>query len=196
LSNKSHPRHLGTQPLSPTAERGWDLNYLDLTADFGVSSIRDVTLEYEIASGRAYSAQILADDCATPVEGGALELAAAERRPKDAYLDALTLGYDVDKSRLPGSNVWDGTTGDVRFCQVVRLVLPSGEAGVEEWVIAEDTRRMEVHVNLSAGFGVGVAPGTGGGGGPPNGGLGNGGGGGSPNAGGDGGRGGNPNAGG
>jgi len=66
------------QPLLPTAERGWDINYLDLIADFGVLSVRDVTLEYEIASGRDYSTQILADDCASPVEGGALELAASE----------------------------------------------------------------------------------------------------------------------
>jgi len=41
----------------------------------------------------------------------------------------------VDKLRLSGSNVWDGATGTVQFCQVVRLVMPSGEAGAEDWVI-------------------------------------------------------------
>mmetsp|Transcript_9038 Transcript_9038/g.20404 ORF Transcript_9038/g.20404 Transcript_9038/m.20404 type:complete len:305 (+) Transcript_9038:232-1146(+) len=136
----------------PTVPPQWDINYLGLTADFGINSVNEVIVEYEIGINRVLETEILATDCLSPITGISLN-STIEREPKNGYLELLSLRYSIDKSMITGSNIWDAATDKLRFCQVVRLVFPSETGSGPAWVILEDKRKLDVTINLKVNFG-------------------------------------------
>jgi len=72
--------------------------------------------------------------------------------------ELLTLQYDLDKSLLSSSNIWNTETNEVQLCSVARLIYypnNDGEAGKEQepWIITQDKRKINIYVDLTVGFG-------------------------------------------
>ncbi len=76
-----------------------------------------------------------------------------ERAPKDATLDTLTLEYQVDKSALAASDIWDSESNKIKLCQVVQLTLPD-PAGGDDMIIKSFPRKMEIEIDFNANYEV------------------------------------------
>ena len=57
---------------------------------------------------------------------------------------------------IAGSNIWSVERNQLRLCQTVRLVRPNETGSGPAWVITEDTRTLDVDIELKASFGVGM----------------------------------------
>lgn len=149
-----------------TALKNWDLNYLGMDADFGKDSPHEIEVQYEMGINRQYEIELLAFDCESPITGmmnRPLNLvnitSKVDTIENDNEHELLTLQYDLDKSLLSSSNIWNTATNEVQLCQVVRLMYypDNDETGEEDepWIITQDKRTLNIYVDLSVGFTIG-----------------------------------------
>jgi len=70
-------------------------------------------------------------------------------------ISTLELGYDVNKSLIATSNIWNDTTSQIKFCQVLQLVEEASQME-EDLVIVEDIRDVTIGINSFLNFSLGV----------------------------------------
>ena len=63
--------------------------------------------------------------------------------------------YDINKSEVATSCIWNNETKTIEVCQVVRLYIPADENRTK-MIIAEDKRIMSINFDLSVEFEVGT----------------------------------------
>ena len=141
--------------------RNWDLNYIGMDVDFGIDSPHEIELQYEMGTNRQYEVELLAFDCESPIAGilnRPLDIfnvtSNVESIENDDVHQLLTLQYDLDKSLLSSSNIWNTETNEVQLCSVARLTYYS-DNDARLWVITQDTRKINIYVDLTVGFSVG-----------------------------------------
>jgi len=144
-----------------------------MDVDFGIDSPHEIELQYEMGINRQYEVELLAFDCESQITGilnrplSIINITSnVDSIESDDDHEMLTLQYDLDKSLLSSSNIWNTETNEVQLCSVVRLIYnpdSDGETGEEEeepWIITQDKRKINIYVDLSVGFTVGGDDGT------------------------------------
>lgn len=141
--------------------RNWDFNYLGMNVDFGIDSPHEIEVQYEMGINRQYDVELLAFDCESPISGilnrplGIINVTSnVESIENDDEHELLTLQYDIDKSLLSSSNIWNTETNEVQLCSVVQLTYYS-DTDDRLWVITQDTRKINIFVDLTVGFTIG-----------------------------------------
>lgn len=133
-----------SKAAAPPSTNSWDIVFVDTTADFGADSTNELVTNYDIGKDLPFEALLLKDDCITATTGIAFTQE-VNRVAKNSNYDTLTLSYNIDKSTIGGSNIWDQTASKIKFCQVVRLV----NQGV---VIVENKRGITIDFALGGNF--------------------------------------------
>ena len=161
-----------------------------MNAGFSYNTGNTLTIDYEIGNGQVYESELLAYNCTSQITGISPTLTST-LEDKDDYHQLLTLKYDLELSDIAGSNIWDGTNERLQLCQILRLLYVPSDGTSTPWIINEDRRTLNIDIDFTAGFGVGLevelepsGPPGNGGGNNGNGGGNNGNGGGKPNKGG------------
>ena len=135
--------------------KGWDIMFLNLTADFSFDSVDELVMEYEIGKDRDFETILFAGDCETNISGIVITQTApaSARISKNVIHDSLSLSYTLDKSMITGSNIWNATSASnqIELCQVVRLIIPA-DGDDKKMVITEDNRKFTIDFDLSADF--------------------------------------------
>jgi hypothetical protein len=142
----------GSPTSSPTVIPQWDINYIGMEVDFAMDAAHELEVQYEIGIDRLYNSELYAVDCASPIVGIAPRLT-AERLPNDDYSERLNLRYKFDKGRIRDSNIWNGLMNRMELCQVVQLLLATGDG--DAFVISQDKRTLNVGIDLLASFNTG-----------------------------------------
>ena len=142
----------------------WGIIYLDLNTDFdsvdnlsvdkqgddSQSGDRQLIVSYAIGKDRKEETELLTKDCAGAITGINITLTTT-RRPKDVTHDSLSLAYDIKKSDLPGSNIWNNVTTKIEFCQIVRMIIPETDDH-PKMVIESDKRIMTIDFDMTVDF--------------------------------------------
>ena len=139
-----------------------------MDVDFGVDSPHEIKVQYEMGINRQYEVELLAFDCESPITGilnrplSIINITSnVDSIERDDKHEMLSLQYDLDKSLLSSSNIWNTETNEVQLCSVVRLIYypdSDGETGEEEeepWIITQDKRKINIYIDLTVGFTVG-----------------------------------------
>ena len=139
--------------------RNWDLNYLGMNVDFGIDSPHEIELQYEMGINRQYEVELLAFDCESPIAGilnrplSIINITSnVESIENDDEHEMLSLQFDLDKSLLSSSNIWNTETNEVQLCSVARLTYYS-DNDARLWVITQDTRKINIYIDFTVGFG-------------------------------------------
>ena len=90
---------------------------------------------------------IFAGDCETSITDIDISLVQS-RTSVDSQSDLLSLAYDINKTQIALSNIWNATTSTIEICQVVQLVISANN-----FVISEDKRVLSIDFDLSVDFG-------------------------------------------
>lgn len=122
----------------------WGIWYLGLSPEFNEEIDWELQVYYLIPKNRPYETSILARDCKTPIHGIDVTLQ-AYRSGNSAETDLLILEYDLDKSAITGSNIWDSSLSELAVCHAVRLVS-------DYLTTMEDKRVFEISFGLSVAF--------------------------------------------
>jgi len=132
-----------------------------MDVDFGIDSPHEIEIQYEMGTNRQYEVELLAFDCETSISGilnRPLDIinvtSNVDSIENDDEHELLTLQYDIDKSLLSSSNIWNTETNEVKLCSVVRLTYYSDD-DARLWVITQDKRKINIYVDLTVGFTVG-----------------------------------------
>ena len=125
-----------SQASSQLTANTWAVTYQgDASVDFTSDSTNEVTLSYTIGAGKTPVLNLYASpDCSaeTAVTAGVATLAVVSQAVSDdSSLDTLTVGIDIDKTKIVGSNIWDATDSSLEFCLAVTLE-SGGEVITEE----------------------------------------------------------------
>ena len=128
----------------------WIITYQDDAAvDFTTTSTDEITMTYEIGTGKVPTAALYDGDCTDLAAGGpgvaidVVDLATTNVATIDTLedaaggvsttLDHLTLKIGIDKTKIDGSNIWDTGTSKLAFCVELTLVdSGSGEVVTQE----------------------------------------------------------------
>ena len=137
-----------------------------MDVDFGKDSPHEIVVQYEMGINRQHEVELLAFDCESSITGilnRPLDIinitSKVDSIENDDEHELLSLMYDLDKSLLSSSNIWNTETNEVQFCSIARLIYypnNDGETGEEEqepWVITQDKRKINIYVDLTVGFG-------------------------------------------
>eukprot|EP00584_Thalassiosira_punctigera_P024712 CAMPEP_0172554436 /NCGR_PEP_ID=MMETSP1067-20121228/54526_1 /TAXON_ID=265564 ORGANISM="Thalassiosira punctigera, Strain Tpunct2005C2" /NCGR_SAMPLE_ID=MMETSP1067 /ASSEMBLY_ACC=CAM_ASM_000444 /LENGTH=782 /DNA_ID=CAMNT_0013342805 /DNA_START=118 /DNA_END=2466 /DNA_ORIENTATION=+ len=146
----------------------WQIVFTGLDANFTSTSDTELVLQYDIGknppSGNSttgrYKTTLYENDCATEIStsgGGPLLFSLTDngriaKSPTNTTFDAIDLMYDVNKTLIAASPVWNSATNEIEICQVVQLIEQSSSLG--ELVIIEDKRVVTIDFDLSANFEV------------------------------------------
>lgn len=127
----------------------WNIDYYSFTADFGLDSTNELVLRYSIGKSRVYNTQILASNCESDITGVSVTL--TDSIQTGTTQDLLSLAYDIDKSAIAASNLWNDDLSKTELCQVVQLILPADETNAM-MIIAEDRRVFDIDFDLTVNF--------------------------------------------
>ena len=131
-----------TIPFLPS----WDIEFVNMTADFSLNSTDYLILTYQIGKDRTYIFPLF-KDCGgveTGVTNGVVSVSDAKSAGKDSLHDLLTLSYNFNKTAIALSNMWNAT-GNIQFCQRVQLYAGS-------YLITEDIREIDIDFDLDVNF--------------------------------------------
>ena len=82
-------------------------------------------MSYTIGAGQTPVLNLYASpDCSTETAvttGVATPAIVSQAVSDDSSLDTLTVGIDIDKAKIAGSNIWDATDSSLEFCLAVTL---------------------------------------------------------------------------
>ena len=146
----SNPSVNPSSSLFPTdIEFGsWDINFITLSANFSVNSNEELVLNYEIGKGRQFDTLLFMKDCATNVTDISINYTEPLLTPKmNINFSNFTLGYNIDKSMIANSSIWNATLSQIELCQVVQL-----KEGT--LVITEDIRRVAIDFDLRVDYDI------------------------------------------
>jgi hypothetical protein len=124
----------------------WNISYRNMTANFTASSSHELMFEYDISATRDYEVEaLLKKDCVSSITDIEISLVDEERASKESGTDTLTLWYDVDKTAIASSSIWNSSSNTLELCQIVRLV----DNGM---TIFEDKHIATINFDLTADF--------------------------------------------
>ena len=142
---------LGALLISATAPHAsaeildWTLALTNLDSDFSIDSTNEITLEYEIGTGRSsYEVNIFTKGCIDPITDIDVLFNSEVEGEVVEGLQKLNVFLDVDKSALFGSQIWTDATRSLELC--VRVDLKSAKNGV--------IKRLERNIKLDFDFRV------------------------------------------
>lgn len=142
---------LGALLISATAPHAsaeildWTLALTNLDSDFSLGSTNEITLEYEIGTGRSsYEVNIFTKGCIDPITDIDVLFNSEVEGEVVEGLQKLNVFLDVDKSALFGSQIWTDATRSLELC--VRVDLKSAKNGV--------IKRLERNIKLDFDFRV------------------------------------------
>ena len=158
------------EPSTPCPTDVWQINFNSLLANFTSSSDTELIVKYDIGknppsdgstTGR-YKTILYEKDCTTEINTSGVEpllfsltdSGRITKSPEDPIYDAIDLLYDVNKTMIATSSVWNATTDEIELCQVVQLIEQSATLG--EMVIQEDKRIITIEFDLTADFDFGI----------------------------------------
>lgn len=125
----------------------WDIKFINLTTNFTYNGDDTVVAHYEIgAKPGEHEAFLYQRDCKTSITDIAIELDDT-KVPKDPKYDNLVLRYEINKTSMLDSIIWNATASKIELCQVVHL--KTGNL-----VIQTDRRQVFVDFNMLAGFSI------------------------------------------
>ena len=103
----------------------WAVNYQDDAAvDFTSDSTSEVTMSYDIGTGKAATVSLYAGDCTgTDAITEASMATASQTTTASANigLDTFTVAIDIDKTKIVSSNIWNTADSSLEFCVEVKL---------------------------------------------------------------------------
>jgi hypothetical protein len=142
---------LAYQTAAQLTSNTWIITYQnDAAVDFTTSSTTDeITMTYEIGTGKTPTATLWSGDCTDLAAGTAgtainvADLATPDvtdittgvdgNGDSNAALDKLVLTIDIDKTKIDGSNIWKTGDSSLEFCVELTLVeTVSGEVVTQE----------------------------------------------------------------
>jgi len=143
----------------------WIITYQDdAVVNFSTGSGTDeITMTYEIGTGKAPTATLWSGDCTDLADGTAgtaidvAGLATADvtdittgvdgNGDANLALDKLVLTIDIDKIKIDGSNIWDTSTSKLAFC--VELTLVESVSGE---VVTQDLQSLDIDFDFDVSF--------------------------------------------
>jgi len=149
---------------SPTESPPWKIDFKSLSMDFNASTIDEgLILTYEIGKGKIHVSSLYVGPCIDDVRLiPVIKPTGVIAKKEDLIMDSanplmstLELGYDVNKSLIATSNIWNDTTSQMKFCQVLQLVQNSSQME-DDLVIIEDIRDVTIGINSFLNFSLGV----------------------------------------
>lgn len=99
----------------------WDINYQSITSDFQESVINEITMDYNIGTGRTYKVDLFDNGCVSTVTGMTITHSETRTAGVSANHDGLKIMLDLDKSKITSSNIWEDNSF-LRFCVRVQLL--------------------------------------------------------------------------
>lgn len=103
---------------SPTkaAVGNWDISYQSTATNFTQGATNDITLSYIIGTGRAFNIELYKNDCQTAIDG--ITITNTNTRTvgvPSSTEDTLEIMFDLDKTDITASNIWDSTNDKLEF---------------------------------------------------------------------------------
>ena len=117
---------------SPTkaAVGNWDITYLSTATNFTQGATNDITLSYIVGTGRAFNIDLFTNDCQTAIDITITNTNTRTVGDPSSTEDTLEIMFDLDKTDITSSNIWDGTNDVLEFCAVLQLL--SGTTVIKE----------------------------------------------------------------
>ena len=106
---------------SPTkaAVGNWDISYLSTATNFTQGATNDITLSYIVGTGRTFDIDLFTNDCVTAIN---ITITNTNTRTVGDPEDTLEIMFDLDKTDITSSNIWDSTNDVLEFCAVLQLL--------------------------------------------------------------------------
>ena len=98
-------------------------------------------MNYEIGQGRQFDTLLFLKDCTTNVTDITINYTEPLLTQTSANFSTVTLGYNIDKSMIANSSIWNATSSQIELCQVVQL-----KEGT--MVIIEDIRQVTIDFDM------------------------------------------------
>ena len=98
-------------------------------------------MNYEIGNGRQFDTLLFLKDCTTNVTDITINYTESLLTQMNANFSTVTLGYNIDKSMIANSSIWNATSSQIELCQVVQL-----KEGT--MVIIEDIRQVTIDFDM------------------------------------------------
>jgi len=146
---------------SPTESPPWKIAFISMSMDFNASTIDEgLILTYEVGKGKKlastlYAGPCLDDERTMPTVNVVTKRQDSIMASANPLMSTLELGYDVNKSLIATSNIWNDTTSQMNVCQVLQLVQNTSQME-EDLVIIEDIRDVTIGINSFLNFSLGV----------------------------------------
>ena len=117
---------------SPTkaAVGNWDISYLSTETNFTQGATNDITLSYIIGTGRAFNIDLFTNDCVTAIDITITNTFTRTVGDPSSTEDTLEIMFDLDKTDITSSNIWDSANDVLEFCAVLQLL--SGATVIKE----------------------------------------------------------------
>ena len=128
----------------------FDLAYVSFT--FDLRNANELTINYDVSAGATYVSNLYQKDCSTPISDLTITPTSAITHAVNATHARLVLEYDIDTPNLESSDIWNVDTSTIEVCQVVQLKH-------QTFVVAEDVRRIDFHLDLDVDIVVNEASG-------------------------------------
>ena len=129
------------------AIQNFDINFLALTTDFGHGGTNEITLNYEIGTGRdSYKVDLFAKGCTDTITGTTVSTVSATTA-KDTSHDSLEILLDLNKATIASqnSNIWNKVESELELCTRVQVL--SGAT-----IIAEEARDIGIDFDFGVDF--------------------------------------------
>lgn len=140
-----------SQPTSsaPTPSP-WNITFSGMTTNFSTDSSDEIILTYEIGRDRAFESQLYSKSCETRKNINVTYDTSNLTIPSDPSMATLTLKYDLNKTTLANSNMWNSEYNKIELCHILQLVVHTTDSG--EMVISEDKRKIDITFDMTADF--------------------------------------------
>ena len=166
---------LAQPATSPSSMDMWQIILTSLEANFTANSETELLLQYDIgkdatSDGSAvllYKTKLYQKDCITelPTSGtGPLLFNLTDngritKSPANDTFDELRLIYNVNKTLIASSPVWNATASKIEICQEVHLIEDSAILG--QMFVVKDLRDVIIEVDLGVNISLDVGLGEG-----------------------------------
>ena len=141
-------------PEIPELNR-WDINYINMTANFTANSMEELSFLYALAPGRAHEFELFEKDCSTQIEIGG-NLITSNQSITEVLVEEnpdlgnqLTLFYDINVTAITSSPIWNQTSEEMEICLLISLFEPATEND-PKMIIAQDKRVITIGINSTA----------------------------------------------
>lgn len=133
----------------------WKIEHLGLRADFAADSDDEFEMEYLVAKDRPYRHYLYQKDCRTNVTDIDVDATASLERQPGSY-SSLLLAYNINRTAIGGSSIWNKDAKQIEICQVVQLTHGTAADPSGLMVIVEDFSNVTIGFDLTSGFSIQV----------------------------------------